>query len=329
MGDRGKFFVLVEAVDGRAIDLAYEMLGLARRLADASGGTVEACVLGSGLDGVGEDLLAHGAARACLIDAPLLAERQAEAWLPDLVAAIKRTQPQAVIVGHTALGAELAPRLAFRLDTAVVTGCIDVSATGGQFHLTRPCYGGKAHEVVTIRVSPAVFTVKSKCFEPLPEQKALEGEVVRVNSILDPASLRTKVREVRRDDAGDARLESAGVVVAGGGGMKGAQGFELARRLAELLGGAVGASRVACDLGWCPPSCQVGLSGKTVAPQLYIAIGISGTGQHMAGCVNAKNIVAINTDRDAPIFRFARYGIVADCHDVMPALIETLESRRS
>jgi electron transfer flavoprotein alpha subunit len=329
MGASGKLLVLVETVQGRPIGLAFEMLGLARRLADASGGTVDACVLGSGLDGACEALLAHGAARAYVVDSPSLADRHAEAWLPDVVAVIEQARPQAVVVGHTALGAELAPRLAFRLDTAVATGCIDVSAVNGKLRLTRPCYGGKAHEVVTIRVSPAVFTVKSKCFEPLPAQDVRNAEVVRLKSILDPASLRTRVREVRCDEAADARLESADIVVAGGGGMKGAHGFALAGRLAELLGGAVGASRVACDLGWCPPSYQVGLSGKTVAPQLYIAIGISGTGQHMAGCVNSKNIVAINTDRDAPIFRFARYGIVADCHEVIPALIETLEARRA
>lgn len=175
---------------------------------------------------------------------------------------------------------------------------------------------------------PVVFTVKSKCFEPWPAQDHRSGGVVRVDSVLDPASIRTQVREVRRDVSDGAVLESARVVVAGGGGMKGPPGFELVEQLARALGGAVGASRVACDLGWCPPSRQIGLSGKTVAPELYIAIGISGAGQHMAGCVNAKNIVAINTDPDAPIFRFARYGVVGDCHQLMPALIAIIESRR-
>jgi electron transfer flavoprotein alpha subunit len=125
-----------------------------------------------------------------------------------------------------------------------------------------------------------------------------------------------------------ARLERAQIVVAGGGGIKGPQGFELVGRLADVLGAAVGASRVACDLGWCLPSRQVSLSGKTVAPALYIAIGISWAGQHMAGCANAKNSVAINTDPNAPIFGFARYGVVGDCHQLMPALIETVEGRR-
>jgi len=322
-------FLVVATAEGRPDDLCYEMLGLARRLADASGGAVHACVLGNGLDGVGDDMLTHGADRAYVVDAPVFVAYQADAWLPDLVAIVAKLRPDVVMLGHTTQGADLAPRLAFRLGTTVATACNRVAVAGGRLQVTRPCYGGKAEEVVSFLTNPVVFTVKSKCFEPCPVQDRGNGEVVRVDSVLDPASIRTQVREVRRDPSDGARLESAQIVVAGGGGMKGPQGFELVARLADALGAAVGASRVACDLGWCPPSRQVGLSGKTVAPELYIAIGISGAGQHMAGCANAKNIVAINTDPNAPIFRFARYGVVADCHQLMPALIERVEGRRT
>lgn len=304
------------------------MLGLARTLVDASGGMVHAGIVGSGVGGIGADLVAHGADRVSVVDAPFLAGYQADAWLPDLVAMIGHVRPDAVMIGHTPLGADLAPRLAFRLGTSVATGCNRVSVEGGILLLTRPCYGGKAEEIVSMLTAPALFTVKSKCFHPIPKRDNRSGEVVQIDSVLDPVDVRTKVREVRRDASDGARLESARTVVAGGGGMSGAQGFELAGRLADALGGAVGASRVACDLGWCPPSRQVGLSGKTVAPELYIAIGISGAGQHMAGCANAKNIVAINNDPNAPIFRFARYGVVGDCHQVMPALIEKIEALR-
>ena len=326
--NRSSLFVVVEVTDRRPISLAYEMLGLARELFDGSGGEVHACALGSGLDGLGEDLIAHGADRAYIIDEPFVANYQADAWLPDLIAAIGQVRPHAVMVGHTPLGADLAPRLAFRLGTAVATGCIGVSAVGSKLHLTRPCYGGKAEQVISLLTRPVVFTVKPKCFAPRPAQDRRGGAVVALASVLDQASVRTRVREVRRDAGGGDRLESADIVVAGGGGMKGPQGFELAKRLADLLGGAVGASRVACDLGWCPPSLQVGLSGKTVAPNLYIAVGISGTGQHMAGCANARTIVAINTDPDAQIFRYAKYGVVGDCHQVMPALIERIAALR-
>lgn len=321
-------FVAVEVIDGRPAALVYEMLGLARGLLEESGGVIHACVLGSGLDGLAEDLIAHGADKAYVIDAPFLAAYQADLWLPDLVAVIGKVEPDAVIVGHTPFGADLAPRLAFRLGTVVATGCNRASVEGGKLHVTRPCYGGKAEEVVSFLTSPAVFTVKPKCFSPSPTKDNRGGEIVRLESVLDPASVRTRVREARREVGDGDRLETASTVIAGGGGMKGPRGFELAGRLADLLGGAVGASRVACDLGWCPPSWQIGLSGKTIAPELYFAIGISGAGQHMAGCGNAKTIIAINTDPHAPIFRYARYGIVGDCHDVMPALIEKIEARR-
>ncbi len=328
MTNPSHIFVVVETAEGRPIDLCYEMLGLARRWVEASGGAVHACVLGNGLDGVGSELIAHGADRAYVVDASVFAVYQADAWLPDLVAIVADVKPVAVMVGHTAQGADLAPRLAFRLGTTVATACNRVSSADGKFQVTRRCYGGKAEEVVSFLTEPAVFTVKSKCFESWSAQEHRGGEVVRPVSVLDPASVRTQLRDVRRDASDGARLESANIVVAGGGGMKGPQGFELVGRLADVLGGAVGASRVACDLGWCPPSRQVGLSGKTVAPELYIAIGISGAGQHMAGCANAKNIVAINTDPNAPIFRFARYGVVGDCHELMPALIERIETLR-
>ena len=319
--------VVVEVADGRAIRLVHEMLGLARELTARSDGKIHACALGSGLDGIGEDLIAHGADCAYVVDEPFLNTYQGDAWLPDLVATINEIQPDAVLVGHTLLGADLAPRLAFRLGTTVATGCSNVEVSGGKLHLSRPCYGGKAEEVVSLVTRPAVFTVRARCFDPRPAQGDA-GKIVPLRSVLNRESVRTRVREFHRDTVTGNRLESARVVVAGGGGMNGAQGFDLAGRLADLLGGAVGASRVACDLGWCPPSLQVGLSGKTVAPELYMAIGISGSGQHMAGCVNAKTIVAINTDREAPIFRYAKYGIVGDCHKIMPALIETIESRR-
>jgi len=320
--------VIVEMTDGHPNNLAYEMLGRTRELADQSGGTVLACVLGCGLDGVGNHLITHGADRAYLVDAGHLAEYQADAWLPDLVNVVRQARPDAAMIGHTPLGADLAPRLAFRLGTTIATSCINVSINDGKLLLTRPCYGGKANEVVSIVTSPAVFTVKPKSFAPRQPRDDRSGEIVRVDSVLDAANVRTKVREVRRAGGDDARLESANIVVAGGGGMKGPHGFEVVARLAELLGGAVGASRVACDLGWCPPSYQVGLSGKTVAPELYVAIGISGAGQHMAGCANAKTIVAINTDPDAPIFKFATFGVIGDCHALMPALIEQIEARR-
>lgn len=326
-GAAHKLLVLAETAGGRPLGIVQEALGLARRLSSAPNGNVEACVVGDAASGTANDLIQHGADRVHVVDAPPATQAGVEAWLPDLAALIRETRPDVVLAGHTALGAELAPRLAFRLDSAAVTSCVDARFTGEKLTLARACYGGKAREVVSIRTLPAMFTIKPKSFVPLAVDEPRRGEVLMRRSVFGSAAARTKIREIRRNANDDASLENAQVVVAGGGGMKGPQGFELARRIADLLNGAVGASRVACDLGWCPPSYQVGLSGKTVAPQLYIAIGISGAGQHMAGCGNARNIVAINSDPEAPIFRFARYGVVADCHELMPALIARLEAR--
>ena len=328
MTDASAILVLVETADGQPIPLGHELLGLARSLGDVSGGDVVAVVLGSGLGNLGGDLVARGADRVCLVDDTALGAYQADAWMPDVVAATRSVEPTLVLIGHTSLGADLAPRLAFRLDAAVTTACVDVVAEAGKLLFTRACYGGNAREVASFTTGPVVATIKPKAQQALEPDPTRDGEVVRLASVLEPETVRTRITNQVRDAAEDVPLEAADVIVAGGGGMKGPAGFQVAHTLAALLGGAVGASRVACDLGWCPPSYQIGLSGRTVAPELYVAVGISGAGHHLAGCANAKTIVAINTDADAPIFKAARFGIVGDCHRVMPALIEAIEATR-
>ena len=326
MTDAPAILVLVETADGEPIALGDELLGLARRLGDVSGGDVVALVLGSGLGDLGADLVARGADRVCLVDDAALGAYQADAWLPDLVATTRSVEPVLVLIGHTSLGADLAPRLAFRLDAPVTTACVDVVAEGGKLLFTRPCYGGNAREVASFTTAPVIATIKPKTQQAREPDPTTDGEIVRLASVLEPETVRTRITNQVHDAAEAVPLEAADVIVAGGGGMKGPAGFEVAHTLAALLGGAVGASRVACDLGWCPPSYQIGLSGRTVAPDLYIAIGISGAGHHLAGCGNAKTIVAINSDPDAPIFKAARFGIVGDCQRVMPALIEAIQA---
>ena len=318
--------VVVECDGGQVSSLSTGLLGLARRLCAAAGGTVTALVLGSGLGEVGAELIARGADRVGLVEDSSLDPYQADAWLPDLVKIARSLAPAAILIGHSTVGADLAPRLAFRLDSAVATACIKVTMETGKLLFTRPCYGGKAHEVASFVAAPVVATIQPKTQEPLAPDPARGGEVIAVTSVLNPDAVRTRIIERVRDQADAVPLESARVVVAGGGGMKGPDGFRAAHALADSLGGAVGASRVACDLGWCPASYQIGLSGRTVAPQLYLAIGISGAGQHLAGCANAKTIVAINSDPDAPIFKAARFGIVGDCHQIIPAPTDAIKS---
>ena len=329
MAESNGILVVVETADGQPVDLVFEMLGLARRLADSLGGTVTAVALGTNLDGVGEVLLARGADRVLIADDAAFADFQADAWLPDLARIVTEAAPAAVLVGHTVPGADLAPRLAFRLNTAVATGCETVGIVDGRPHMTRVCYGGNAREVVSFTTAPAVATIRAKTQEALEPDPGRTGETEFVASVLDAGSVRTRIVGLKRESTDGARLENANVVIAGGRGVGGREGFEPLNEIARLLGGAVGGSRVACDLGWCPLSRQIGLTGRTVAPELYLAVGISGAGQHMAGCGAAKAIVSINSDPDAAIFRSSRFGVVGDCREVLPALVEEIRKLKT
>ena len=313
--------VMAEAADGELASHNYEVLGLARRLADGWGGAVAAVLFGEDAKVLAPGLIAYGADRVQVADGDAFAAYQAEAWLPDLAAIARATSPAVILMGHTVMGADLAPRLAFRLETAVATGCVEAEISGGRLLLTRPCYGGNGREVTSFRTAPAIATIKVKSQEPATPDPGRRGEIVAVASVLDPGDVRTRIVGRAAGTAGSTGLDHAKVIVAGGRGLKGPEGFVLAHELAEVLGGAVGASRAPCDFGWCPPSYQIGLSGKIVSPDLYLALGISGAPQHIAGCAGAGAIVSVNTDRAASIFGHSRFGVVGDCQEVVPALI--------
>jgi electron transfer flavoprotein alpha subunit len=320
--------VVAETMQGRLTGPACELLGLARRLADQSGGTVAAALLGSGGAAIVQELIARGADKMFVAEDPLLGEYHADAWVPVLTRICRQIACDAVLICHNAVGADLAPRLAFRLGTAVATGCLEVALSAGRLALTRPCYGGNAREVVSFKTAPAVATVRPGCYDMLALDTRRRGTVEQVQPEFDASAIRTRIVARKRDAAEGIRLEDAKVIVAGGRGLNGAEGFGVLAKLAHALGGAVGASRVPCDLGWCPRSWQIGLTGRTVTPELYIAVGISGAGHHMAGCGNAKAIVAVNTDPEAAIFRDARYGVVGDYQKFIPAFISEVQKLR-
>jgi electron transfer flavoprotein alpha subunit len=195
---------------------------------------------------------------------------------------------------------------------------------------TRPVFGGNAHAtVISKSARPQMATVRAKTAPPAERDDSRQGKVIPVEDKLDPAAIRVKVVERIKEEVEGVKLEDAEVVVAGGRGMGSAQDFEMLRELADVLGGAVGATRVACDEGWAPASLQVGQSGKVVSPKLYIAVGLSGAMAHIAGCLGSKAIVAINKDKEANIFNVARFGIVADCKEVLPALTAKLKELKS
>jgi len=316
--------VVTEIALGKPVAPVYELLGLAGRLAAGTSGKVEAALLGRGIEGCASDLIARGAERVYLADEGALADYEPERWVARLVRIARESGPAAILLPHTTLGADLAPRLAFRLDTAVAAGCVEIARDSGRLLFTRPCYGGSFRETLSMRTAPAVATVRGGCHEAAARDPRRKGEVVRVEASTAEPAPRMNVVARERTVSDGMRLEEARVVVAGGRGLEGADGFVLLAELAQALGGAVGASRVPCDLGWCPHSMQIGLTGKTVAPEVYIAVGISGAGHHMAGCGNAGNIIAINTDREAAIYGQARWGLVGDYRQVIPPLIAAI-----
>jgi len=321
--------VVVEMVESQPIDLGLEMLALARRLTDSMGGTVTAVAFGTGLETTGEMLTAYGADQVLINDNSIFANFHAEAWLPDLSKIVAEVAPALVLIGHSLSGTDLAPRLAYRLDVDVATGCESIDIVNGRPHMTRSCFGGLAREVVTFNKTPAVATIRSKTQEPLTPMMERVGEVKHVSSILDVNSIRTRVVNREREKAVGVKLESAKIVIGGGLGLGGPEGFNTLNEIAELVDGAVGASRAACDLDWCPRSYQIGLTGRTVAPELYLAVGISGASHHMAGCGNSKTIVSINSDPDAAIFKSSRFGIVGNSQEIMPALVEEIRKLKA
>jgi len=309
--------VIAETRDGVVTPLTRELLGLAREI-QAGVGVVS--LLFARTDAAAKDLIAHGADRVYWCEGA--EDYDAALWLPAAEQVAREAAPDVIVAGHTHSGAELAARLAFRLEGAVATGCTGIAREDGKLLFTRACYGGNVRETVSFAAAPALATVKAGIGEPRRDD-ARQGEIVMLAA--PPVDARTRVVARERESAGPSRLEDARVIVAGGRGLEGPEGFGVIKALADQLGGTVGASRVPCDLGWCPHSWQIGLTGKTVTPDLYIAVGISGAGHHLAGCGNSKTIVAINSDPDAAIFREARFGVVGDYRKVVPALVEALK----
>lgn len=314
--------IVAEVRDGNATPLTRELLGLARDFAPA--GEVAALLIAADSTAA-ESLITYGADRVLLFEHGGAEEYEGELWLAAAERIVTEINPRAVFAGHTSAGADLGPRLAVRLQSAVATACVAVEVEDGELLFTRACYGGNVRETISIRSAPAVATIKAGV-GVMRDDPTRRGDIVR----MDAAALapRTRVVARERDEASGTNLEDARIIVAGGRGLEGPEGFQVLQNLAQVLGAAVGASRVPCDLGWCPHSWQIGLTGKTVTPDLYFAVGISGAGHHMAGCGNAKTIVAINTDPSAGIFREARFGIVGDYRKLVPALIEALNAMK-
>lgn len=306
---------------------AQGLAGAGRRLADELGGSLRALVLGEGAEAVASEV-ARVADAVSIAEQAELREYQPETYLAALAQVCGEMKPRVVLLSNDTYSQELAPRLAHRLGGSAAGDGIKVRFEGDALRVARQVYGGKAQAVLELKRSPAVVWLRARAFKPAARREAA-AEVTRA-SLNIRADTRTRLVERRREAFSGSRLEEARVIVSGGRGIGGPEPFETELRpLAELLGAQLAASRAACDAGWVPPTWQVGQTGKKVTPELYLAIAITGASQHMAGISEAKNIAAINTDPDAPIFKHCRFGIVEDYRKVVPLLREKLKVLRT
>jgi electron transfer flavoprotein alpha subunit len=327
MAENKGVLVLGETKEGKLASITTELLGGGRKLADDLGGELAAVLVGSGVASLAQEAIAGGADKVYVVDDPILKDYQTDTYVAVMEKVAKQAMPQVIIMGQTSIGRDLAPRLAFRLNTAAAMGCLELAIDPQSKKLlqTKPVYGGNALAVFTTDSFPQIATVRPKAMTPLAPDQSRKGEVIKVEAGLDPSALKAKVLEKVPEEVTGIKLEDAAVVVSGGRGIGSAEGFQQLEELARLLKGAVGATRPPCDNGWMPAGAQVGLTGKIVNPDLYIAIALSGSSQHMSGCSGSKTIVAINKDPEANIFREARFGVVGDWKKVMPAFTEKLK----
>ncbi len=317
-----KVLVLGDIRDGVLRNVSFEAIAAAKLIAD--GGEVVVALFGETIGEESVRLFHYGANRVLKVEHPNLKAYTTDAYQQALLQVIESEKPEGLIMGHTAQGKDLSPRIAAKLNAGLVSDVVSIELDGGEPVFTRPIYSGKAFEKIKIKDGLVIATVRPNNIAPPEKDEARSGEVSSIT--VDIKDLRTIIKDVVRKSTGGIDLSEAKIIVSGGRGIKDADNFQMLEELANVLGAAVGASRGACDAGYCDYSLQIGQTGKVVTPDLYIAIGISGAIQHLAGMSNSKVIVAINKDPEAPIFEVADYGIVGDLFEVVPMLIEEMKA---
>lgn len=305
---------------------AQGLTGAARRLAEVTGGRVSAILLGAGASALAPEI-APFVETVLVGDQGELADYQPESCLNSLTQACRELAPRAILLSNESYSQEISARLTHRLGGSSVGDGVAVDIKNGTLSVTRQVYGGKAQANIVLKRSPAVVWLRARSFAPAAPLGA-PGEIKGLTAS-SQGEARTRILERKREDAGQVRLEDARIIVAGGRGIGGPEPFQTELRpLAERLGAQLAATRAACDAGWVPATWQVGQTGKKVAPEFYLAIGLSGSSQHLAGVSEAKNIAAINTDPEAPIFKHCLFGIVGDYRKIVPLLRQKLEALR-
>jgi electron transfer flavoprotein alpha subunit len=324
-------WVFAEQAGGRVHRVAFELIGKGRALADRRAAPLTAVVLGDGLEAAVEALRRYPVDRIIAVEDPALSPFRSETWAAALAELVGRERPEIVLCGATSIGRSFMPRVAALVRTGLTADCtgLEIDGESGLLLQKRPAFGGNIMAtIVCPRRRPQMATVRPNVL-PAPEPGEARGaEVVRFAPSAEALRCAVEVAEVCIEEGGAVNIGEADVIVSGGRGVGSPEGFAVLRELAEALGGAVGASRAAVDAGWIPYPHQVGQTGKTVQPKLYVACGISGAVQHLVGMQSAGTIIAVNRDPGAPIFRVADYGLVGDLHVVVPRLIAAIRSRR-
>lgn len=313
-----KIVVLGEIRDGLLRNVSFEAISAAKTAAE--GGEVVGVLVGDSVNALSNELIHYGADRVITVEHDTLNQYTTDGYTQALMAVINAESPDGLIIGHTALGKDLAPKIAAKLNSGLISDVTSIEEAGGNLVFTRPIYSGKAFEKKIVTDGLIFATIRPNNISPLEKDESRTGEVSALS--VEIKDLRTIIKEVVRKASEGVDLSEAKVVIAGGRGVKSEEGFEPLKELAKVLNGAVGASRGACDADYCDYSLQIGQTGKVVTPDLYIACGISGAIQHLAGMSNSKVIVAINKDPEANIFNVADYGIIGDLFEVVPLLIE-------
>lgn len=318
-----KILVIGEAVEGALRNVSFEAIAAAKKIDE--GAEIVALLLGdTDLSEQGQEMIQYGADRAITVKHDNLKNYTSEAYGQVVMQVMDEESPTGVVMGHTAIGKDLTPKIAARRDLGLISDATEIEKDGDRAVFTRPIYSGKAFEKKVIKEGLTFATIRPNNIAMLDKDESRSGDVEAKE--IDVQDLRTIVKEVIRKKTEGVDMSEASIVIAGGRGMKDAEGFNKLYELADALGGAVGASRGACDAEFCDYSLQIGQTGKVITPDLYIAFGISGAIQHLAGMSNSKVIVAINQDEDATIFNIADYGIVGDVFEVLPLLIEEVKA---
>lgn len=324
-------WVFIEQAGGQIRGVSHELLGEGRKLADAMGQELAGVLIGNQVETLSKDLFASGADKVYLVEGAEYGHYNTDGFAAALTDLINNYKPNVILIGATNDGRDLGPRVACRIGTGLTADCtnLDIDAETGLVAWTRPAFGGNIMATILCPDHrPQMGTIRPKVFKrPVPDFERT-GEIVRVASSVRPEDIRTRFIELLQVCTTSCNLEEAEIIVSGGRGMCKPENFKLIEDLAEVLGGTVGASRAAVDAGWKPALHQVGQTGKTVGPKIYIACGISGAIQHLAGMSSSDIVIAVNKDADASIFKVADYGIVGDVMEVLPIMIEEFKKLR-